>query len=58
MYVAKSLDSSVGIATDYGLNDMSSLPDKGKIFFFLTTARTGTHPDSYTVGIGDNTTAA
>jgi hypothetical protein len=49
-----SPDSSVGIATAYGLGGQGSIPGKGKSFFLLHNVRTGSeaHPASYPMGTG------
>jgi hypothetical protein len=39
----RSRDSSVGIATSYGLDSQDSIPGKGKIFLF-TASRTNLGP--------------
>jgi hypothetical protein len=45
-------DSSVIIATGYGLDGWSSIPGRGKFFTFYTASipSAGTHPASYPVG--------
>ena len=44
-------DSSVGIATRYGLDD-PGIESRGERFSALVQTGTGAHPASYTVGIG------
>jgi hypothetical protein len=50
-----SRDSSVGIATGYGLDCQVSKPGRGVIFHFSTTSRQalGAYPASYPMGTGD-----
>jgi hypothetical protein len=40
----RNLDSSVGIATGYGLDGPASIPGRGKIFLFSTTCRPALGP--------------
>jgi hypothetical protein len=49
-----SQDSSVGMATGYGLGGRGSISDKGKIFYVLHSVRTDSeaHPASYPMGTG------
>jgi hypothetical protein len=52
-----SRDSSVGIATSYGLDDQrggSSSPGRIKIFHFCISSRPGVHLTSYKMGTGDS----
>jgi hypothetical protein len=44
-----SLDFSVGIATDYGLDGRGAIPGKGKIFLQGVKTDSGVHPASYLV---------
>jgi hypothetical protein len=39
-----SPDSSVGIATGYGLDSLGSIPDRNKVFLFSTTSRPALGP--------------
>jgi hypothetical protein len=50
------IKSSVGIATDYGLDDRSSVPSGGKKCFLLAGVQTGyeAHLSSYAIGIGSS----
>jgi hypothetical protein len=45
-------DSSVGIATDYGIDARGLILDKGKIFSFCTLVQTGSgaHSATYLMG--------
>jgi hypothetical protein len=46
-------DTSVGIATGYGLDGRDSNPDRDKVFLFSTTSRPAeTHPPSYPMSTG------
>jgi hypothetical protein len=49
-----SQDSSVGIATGYGLDGRSSISGRGKKFSLSHSVQTDSEaqPSSYTVGIG------
>jgi hypothetical protein len=49
-----SRDSSVGIATGYGLNGRSSITSRDNIFSLLHSVQTGSraHPASYLIGNG------
>jgi hypothetical protein len=47
---AGSRDSSVGIATSYGMDGWGSIPDRGKIFLHNVQTSSGTHPASYPKG--------
>jgi hypothetical protein len=53
-WVGIGRDSSVGIVTDYGLDDHGSIPDRGRFFLFSTASRTRNrfrvHPTWYTMG--------
>jgi hypothetical protein len=46
-------DSSVGVATDYGLDDRGSTPCRSKSFLLLRSVQTGSgvHPASYAMRI-------
>jgi hypothetical protein len=43
-------DRSVGIATDYGIDDRGSIPGLGKRFFCTVQAGAGAHPASHRMG--------
>jgi hypothetical protein len=47
------VDSSVDLATGYGLDGRGSIPGRGKIFFLLHSVQTGSedHPASFSTGI-------
>jgi hypothetical protein len=44
------LDSSVGIATGYGLDGLGSIPGRGKRFLHSVQTGSGPHPASYPMG--------
>jgi hypothetical protein len=54
MFVHQSWDSSVGIETGYGLDDLGSIAGRGKSLSLLHSVQTnsGAHPASYPMGTG------
>jgi hypothetical protein len=54
IFILKTRDSSVGLATSYELDGRGSIPDRGKICLFSKASKTssGAHTASYPMGTG------
>jgi hypothetical protein len=60
-HVIRSRDSSVGIATGYGMDDRgdrSSSPSRVKNFLHVVQTGSGVHPTSSPMGTGGNAAGA
>jgi hypothetical protein len=48
-WLIKSRNSSVGMATGYGLDGRDSIPNRGKVFLFFTASRPALGPAQFPI---------